>query len=150
MTWVVLCIGNRDNGDDGIGPWIAEHAQASPDTVFIDAGTVPENYTSPVRRHAPSHMVLVDAADMGLPAGSIRRIPSSLLGTMHISTHGLSLSLLIDYLAPHIPTITLLGIQPSRMEGRLSADVATAGRKALSALARHDLEAFPILTKRVD
>jgi len=143
---VVLCIGNRDSGDDAIGPYIADHAPTLPDTIFIDADTTPERTTATIKRHHPTHLILIDAADMNQPPGTIRRIPPHKIQTLSISTHGLPLSLLVDYLTPTIPHITLIGIQPNTLTGPLSSVATTAATTLLDRLKRNTLEEIPILT----
>jgi hydrogenase 3 maturation protease len=91
-----MCISNRDGGDDGIGPYIADILKLdSLDVKVLDCGTTPENYTAVVKRHKPKTLVLIDAADMGLAVGDIRIIPKEKLGSVYISTHGMLISILI-------------------------------------------------------
>jgi hydrogenase 3 maturation protease len=144
-TTLILCIGNRDHGDDTIGPYIADHAPHLPDTIFLDAGTTPENTTATIKRHHPTRLILIDAATMDLPPGTIRRIPPTKIQTLCASTHGLSLSLLIDYLIPTIPDITLIGIQPKTLTGPLSPEAKAAADTVLRLLRQHKIEEIPYL-----
>lgn len=41
----------------------------------FNGGTAPENVTAPIRRAAPSLLLIIDAAAKVFPAGSIRIIP---------------------------------------------------------------------------
>ena len=66
--------------------------------MVLDCRTETENYTAVVKRYKPKKLILIDAADMSLTAGDIRIIPKEKLGRMHISTHGMPLSVLITYL----------------------------------------------------
>ena len=45
-----MCIGNREGGDDAIGPYIADELQNSESTV-LDCGTMPENFTYVVKQN---------------------------------------------------------------------------------------------------
>jgi len=81
-----------------------------------NGGTAPENFTAPIRRAAPSLLVIVDAAEMGLPAGSIRIIPPEKIDDTSIGTHMLPLSHLITYLSPDIPEILFIGIEPETIQ----------------------------------
>ena len=92
--------------------------------VFL-AGTVPESITAPVRRYRPDHVLLLDAADMGVRPGSFAIVsPETIRGTL-ISTHSLPLSAVMEYLAADTSApVTLLGIQPdlSRPETGLNEE----------------------------
>jgi hydrogenase 3 maturation protease len=143
---VIMCVGNRDVGDDGIGPYIAERLQKDhSDFVVLDAGISPENYTSVVKRHQPKTLILVDAADMGLPAGEIRIVPEKKIGTMHLSTHGVSLALLIEFLKKDIKEIMVIGIQPKTMSGPLSARVRKSGEHLIDVLQKKSFRDIPVL-----
>jgi hydrogenase 3 maturation protease len=55
---------------------------------------------------------MVDATDMGLNPGAIRRIARDQVEDVGIGTHMLPLYHLIDYLAEVTTDIVLIGIQP--------------------------------------
>jgi len=131
MKEIILGIGNILKGDDGVGIHIAErlnkylqHIKNEPgqdrfaeaeETIVIDCGTAPENYTSIIRRHNPDRLILVDAADMGLSPGSYRIIPPEKIAVMHFSTHDIPLSIFISYVGESCRNIVLIGIQPDKM-----------------------------------
>jgi len=143
---VVMCIGNRDGGDDGIGPYIAERLKKDQaDFVVLDGGVSPENYTSVVKRYHPETLIFVDAADMGLPAGEIRIVPEEKIGTMHLSTHGVSLALLIEFLKKDIKEIIVIGIQPNKMSGPISAHVRKSGEQLIDMLQKKSFRDIPVL-----
>ncbi|MCX6663899.1 MAG: hydrogenase 3 maturation endopeptidase HyCI [Euryarchaeota archaeon] len=143
---MILCIGNRDGGDDGIGPYIADTLKIdSLDVKVLDCGTTPENYTAVVKRYKPKALVLIDAADMGLAAGDIRIIPKEKLGRMHISTHGIPLSVLITYLEYEADHIIVIGIQPKRMSGTMSSAVKKSGDHLIDILKEKKYEQIPVL-----
>ena len=85
MSLLVMCIGNREGGDDAIGPYIADRLKSTNIDV-MDCGTTPENYTGVVKKRKPEHLVIIDAIDMGLTPGSVRIVPKENIGTMHVST----------------------------------------------------------------
>ena len=133
MKELVLGIGNSLKGDDGVGSYVvgklndrlcsvpaasdgAEAAGRGTERFAIDCGMLPENYSSVVRQHSPDRVVLVDAAEMGLPPGSVRAVPPERAGLMCVSTHGMPLSLFVSYLKEFCPDVTLIGIQGERME----------------------------------
>jgi len=141
-----MCIGNRDGGDDGIGPHIADALKIdSLDFVVLDCGTTPENYTAVVKQYKLKRLILIDAADMGLPAGEIRIIPKEKLGRMHISTHDIPLSVLITYLEDEADHIIVIGIQPKHMSGTMSSAVKKSGDHLIDILKKKKYEQIPVL-----
>lgn len=118
MDYLILCIGNRDGGDDAVGPFIADNLKD--DFTVIDAGVVPENYTSVVKKHSPKNLIIIDAVDMNLNPGDIRVVPKDKIGKMHISTHGIPISVFVGYLEQYIKKVTIIGIQPKNMSGKLT------------------------------
>jgi hydrogenase 3 maturation protease len=117
---ILLGVGNTLLSDDGVGCWIADsfssNCFSSDGMRAFCGGTAPENFTAPIRRLEPELLVIVDAADMGLPAGSIRIIPPDQIDDTSIGTHMLPLSHLIHYLSSDIPKILFIGIQPETIE----------------------------------
>lgn len=137
MSGVILTVGNSLMGDDGAGPLLAERldAQNADGWVVIDGGSAPENVMHAVRAKAPDHVLVVDAADMQLAPGAIRRIDESLVAERFlISTHAIPLSYLIASLKETVPQVTFLGIQPARVE--FFADMTPAVRSAVEDLHR--------------
>jgi len=138
---LIMCIGNRDGGDDGIGPYIADTLEVeSRNDMVLDCGITPENYTVVVKQKKPKILILIDAAEMKLPIGAIRIIPKEKLGTMHISTHGIPLSVLITYLEGKAERIIVIGIQPKRMIGALSSTVKKSGDHLIDILKKKQYE----------
>lgn len=135
---LILGVGNVLKGDDAVGPWIVERlheatGEASSCRMHaVDCGTVPENYTSVVRRLQPGCVIIVDAADMGLEPGTIRIIPKARAGALGLSTHSMPLSLFIDYIEGFAHSIMLIGVQPGSM--RLGAEMSPQVRKAVEQL----------------
>ncbi|MCK4996199.1 MAG: hydrogenase maturation peptidase HycI [Thermoplasmatales archaeon] len=133
-----MCIGNRDGGDDAVGPYVADKLKN--DFTVIDAGTVPENYTSVVKKHNPKNLIIVDAVDMNLEPGEIRIVPKEKIGVMHISTHGIPISVLIKYLEQHVENIIFIGIQPKVMSGKLTDIVKKSGDDLVIVLKENKLD----------
>ncbi len=129
---VLLGIGNDSHGDDSVGPYVAKHLQDE-NWIGINCGIVPENYVGITLRHAPEHIVIVDAADMEIERGGIRIIPPDSIGRAGFSTHSLSLSLLLSHLTASTDAIvTIIGIQPGRMQGVLTSEVKKAAHYIIS------------------
>ncbi len=112
----ILGIGNELYGSDSPGLLAAKEIEKSnpPDKyqVFL-AGTAPENFTGAIRELSPSHVIFIDAADMGKKPGTIEVIDKDSIADVSPSTHNLSPSLLASYLTQEIGCkVIMLGIQP--------------------------------------
>jgi len=113
MEYLIMCIGNREGGDDSVGSYVADKLKNRCNV--LDCGTTPENYTSVVNKQNPDKLIIIDAAEMGLKPGEIRIVPKEKIGVMTISTHGIPISVLIGYLEQHIKKIIFIGIQPKKI-----------------------------------
>ena len=131
MDYLIMCIGNRNGGDDAIGPYAADKLKKYDDLTVLDCGTVPENYTSIVKKNKPKNLIIIDSVDMNLSPGDIRIVPKEKIGVMHISTHGIPLSVLIGYLESYIENIYLIGIQPKTTSGELTNSVRKSGEELI-------------------
>ena len=133
-TNILLGIGNPRHGDDALGPVFAR-AFRHPGWLSLNAQTVPENYTGLIRRHRPGLLVILDAADMNLPPGTLRRLDPDAITGGDFGTHAGSIGLLANYLAPDVATIHILGIQPLQTQpgSPLSAPVRHTLRNLLRA-----------------
>jgi hydrogenase 3 maturation protease len=134
MRKTLLGIGNPLRRDDGVGLWVAEQMQGSGWEV-IPAGPSVENSLGLLRRLAPALLVVVDAAEMGLPPGSVRRLPIVEAERMLGSTHGLPLPFLLSMVRDQVGKIVLIGIQPAdRSLGEGLTPEVHAGAENLVAL----------------
>ncbi len=87
--------------------------QEIPGVKVFFAGTVPESITGPLRRYQPSHVLFLDAADMGARPGTIAVIEPDRIHASLISTHVLPLTVVMEYVEQETGgAVTLLGIQP--------------------------------------
>ena len=148
MQYIVICIGNREGGDDSVGPYIADRLSSEniENLKVIDAGTVPENYTSIIKREEPDILLIIDAVEMGLTPGEIRIVPKEKIGVMTISTHGIPISVLIGYLEQYVKKIIFIGIQPKEMSGELTSVVKEGGEKLVRVLKDYNLKKIKTLT----
>ena len=129
--------------DDAIGPYVADQLKdKSNEFVVLDCGTVPENFTSVVKQHKPRNLIIIDAVEMGLNPGEIRIVPREKIGTMHISTHGIPLSILITYLEECIENIFLVGIQPKTMSGSLTDSVKASGENLIKLIINKNISSI--------
>ena len=134
---VVLGVGNFLHGDDGAGPAVAAGVLALglPGVSAFDCGTAPENFTGVVRRLHPDLLVVADAADMGLPAGSVRRIPVCRIHDTAIGTHMMALSHLVQFLADAAEEITgAVSVSDGvlTLDGQLLHRIGTSAQNDLS------------------
>jgi hydrogenase 3 maturation protease len=81
------------------------------------AETAPENLAGELRRHRPEVVLVVDAAELGAPAGTIRILSLVRTAARACTTHGLSLNLLKNYVQADAPARWhIVGIQPASCE----------------------------------
>ena len=88
---LLLGIGNPRHGDDALGPLFAR-AFRHPHWLCINAATAPENFTGLIRRHHPDILLLLDAAEMNLPPGTLRRLDPATIQGRDFGTHAPSLA----------------------------------------------------------
>ena len=113
---LLLTVGNGMMGDDGAGALLAQLLRENPLETWtvLHGGSAPENLVHQIRELDAQRILLVDAADMDLPPGSIRLIhPDRLENPFLMTTHTLPLTFLIETLREFIPQVELLGIQPN-------------------------------------
>lgn len=147
MDLVILCIGNKYGGDDGIGPYIAKNLLNKKNDNFyvIDSGTTPENYTSMIKKLNPKILIIIDAVEMGLKPGDIRIIDKEKIGVMHISTHNIPISILISYLENYVKKIIFIGIQSGKMSGNLSEDCKKSSNILIEKILSNNYEIFEVI-----
>jgi hydrogenase 3 maturation protease len=147
MDLVILCIGNKYGGDDGIGPYIAKNLLNKKKDNFyvIDSGTNPENYTSIIKKLNPKILIIIDAVQMDLKPGDIRIIDKEKIGVMHLSTHNIPISLLINYLENYVKKIIFIGIQSGRMSGNLSKDCKKSSNILIEKILSNNYEIFEVI-----
>ena len=109
---LLLGIGNPRHGDDALGPVFAR-AFRHPGWRCINAATAPENFTGLVRKLHPPLLVLLDAADIDQPPGTLRLLDPESIRRGDFGTHAGPLGQLARYLADCAERIVILGIQPA-------------------------------------
>ena len=131
---VVVGVGNRLRGDDGLGPSLIDRLKERGFAHCVDAGPAPENHVSAVLQEDPKTILFVDAAHLGLPPGACRLLTQQDILRTGITTHDIPLPLLIDYVTERSGArILLLAIQPQHTT--LGADLSPAVRRTLDELA---------------
>lgn len=136
-------MGQELNGDDAAGVlaarallkrqragWSDAHRPVSFSVLVIEAAHAPENCTGAIRRFAPDLVILVDAAEMGEPAGTVRWLDWRDAFGIDASTHALSASILARYLIAELSCeVALIGIQVQ--DTSLGAPVSSPVRRAV-------------------
>ena len=118
---IVLGVGNELKSDDGVGPYIIKKLKdeniENKNLLFIDAKTVPENFTGKIRKENPTHIIIVDACLMDLQPGDIKIVNKYEFANIGISTHSMSLSFFVRYLENDTDfRIIFVGIEPETMD----------------------------------
>lgn len=144
MDFLVMCIGNPQGGDDAVGPYIAKKLKQLNIDV-IDCRTTPENYTNVVKQLNPKRLIIIDAAEMGLKQGEIRIVPKEKIGVMTISTHGLPVSLLMDYLEKYVKEVILIAIQSKKMSGLMTIKIKEKANILINILKENKIQTLSIL-----
>jgi len=123
-TVALLGVGSELRGDDVAGMLVAENLQKAASKinkkirfkVFL-GGTAPENFTGTIKDFKPTHIVIVDSAEIGKPAGTVTVFDPDETVNVSFSTHSLPLKVMSDYLRADINcTIIIIGIQPKSMK----------------------------------
>jgi hydrogenase 3 maturation protease len=117
---VVAGIGNPIRMDDFIGTKIVQdlRGKVSDRVYLIECETVPENFMQQIIDFNPTHVLLIDAAILGLKPGNSRLIrPERLIAFPAYSTHALPLRIFCEYLAKTTKAkIALLLVEPKRAD----------------------------------
>ncbi len=137
---VVAGIGNPIRFDDFVGIKIIQDLQGkvSCKVHLIECETVPESFMDEIVALKPSHVLLVDAAVMGLKPGEVRLYDAEKVTSFPaISTHMLPLRVFCEYIIQLAGSkLALLLIEPENTdfgEG-LTATVEKSAKNVVSAL----------------
>jgi len=137
---VLAGIGNPIRMDDFVGVKIVQDLQGkvSERVYLIECETVPESFIQQIIDFKPSHVLLIDAAILGLDPGNARLInPDQLTVLPAFSTHMLPLRIFCDCLAKTTNAkIALLLIEPEATdfgEG-LTPEIETSAREIVRVL----------------
>ena len=143
---MLLGIGNELNGDDAVGCYIADNFSAR-NWLSVNAGTVPGNFTGLVKREKPPVLVIVDAADMNLQPGEIRRLKKEQANSAFYSTHSLPISEFISQVESFVQEIVLLGVQPRDLSqfAALSDEAREAAQKLAETIRQGKWKEIPLL-----
>jgi hydrogenase 3 maturation protease len=131
---VVAGIGNAIRFDDFVGVKIIQDltGKVSSKVHLIECETVPESFMDEIVELKPSHVLLIDAAVLGLKPGDVRLYDvETVVNIPSISTHTLPIRIFCEYIKQMTKTkIALLLVQPVNVEfgeGLTSEVAASAG-----------------------
>ncbi len=133
---VVMGIGNPLRRDDAVGLEVVRRMEGRVDrrVELLECESVAENFLEEVERSGPSHLLLLDAALLGLKPGESRLVTSEELPVETVSTHLLPLRIFCDYVREVVGSkVALLCIQPKDTdfgEGMTKELEEAAGRLA--------------------
>lgn len=115
---VLMGIGNDLNGDDAVGPYVAEALAARTKKIsVINAGTQPDNFIGKLKTLKPSHLIFVDAAMVDGESGSIAPVPVESIDDICFNTHYLPFGRVVQRIIDKCGCkILVIGIKPDSME----------------------------------
>ena len=118
-TIAVAGIGNPIRSDDFVGVKIVQDLQGQvPESVhLIECETVPESFMHEIIDIKPSHILLIDAALLGLKPAEIRLVfPEHVTDFPAVTTHQLPLRVFCEYITKMTGAkIALLLIEPKNV-----------------------------------
>jgi len=117
---VVAGVGNPIRRDDFVGVKIVQDlkGEVSKNVCLLECETVPESFMQEIVDLKPSHVLLIDAAVLGLKPGETRLVfPEQVTDFPAITTHMLPLSIFCEYITKMTEAkIALLLIEPENTE----------------------------------
>jgi hydrogenase 3 maturation protease len=137
---VVAGIGNPIRRDDFVGVKIVQdlEGKVSDKVDLLECETVPESFMQEIVDLKPSHVLLVDAAVLGLKPGETRLVfPGQVTAFPAVTTHVLPLRIFCEYVAKMTEAkIALLLIEPENTEfgEGLTPEVQAAAEKIVAVL----------------
>lgn len=117
----ILGIGNPMREDDAIGMEIVKllKGRVPKKVKLLECQTVPENFMREIGQFHPTHVLMIDAAQLESEPGEARLVtPDKILG-MALSTHTIPLSILAEVIQNSVNAkVMILGVQPKSIEFR--------------------------------
>ncbi len=99
LPLTVVGVGNSLRGDDGFGPAVLAALPPLGRITCLDTGMVPENWLGPIARSQPAAILILDAADLDQPPGSLALLAPDALEAAAGFTHGIPLGFFLELLA---------------------------------------------------
>ncbi|MDD5174679.1 MAG: hydrogenase maturation protease [Candidatus Omnitrophica bacterium] len=141
----VLGVGSELRGDDIAGILVLEALKKSKKIKpsirlkTFEGSTAPENLTGEIKVFKPTHLIIVDTADIGESPGSVLLLRADEVGRgISFSTHKIPPKILIDYFTHSLKCeIIIIGIQPKSIgfgRNMSKAVISSSGSVASSIL----------------
>lgn len=111
--------------------------QENPRVRVFTTYTTPENFTKDIMDFRPDHIVIVDAADLGIKPGEIINLPIDRITDFSVGTHKLSLVMMIRFLKETFnPSFSVIAIQYKSIElgEKMTREVKFAVKKVTAFL----------------
>jgi hydrogenase 3 maturation protease len=142
----IVGVGSDLRADDVVGELIAQELKALlkkkrplfPAVRFFFGKTAPENLTGEIRKFRPSHVLIIDAADLDKKPGTVRLFSPDDVAGASFSTHRIPAKVLVDYLTHSLNcTAAIIGIQPKSIAfgQAVSKEACAAVRQVVASLA---------------
>ncbi len=142
---VIAGIGNPIRSDDSVGMTIIQKLQGktSPKISLLECETMPESFIDEIAAFEPTHVLLIDAASMGLKPGEVRLINTEkITGFPAISTHMLPLPVFCELITKLTGAkIALILIEPKNTE--IGEDLTVEVQNSAEQVARLLLRLLP-------
>lgn len=119
----ILGVGSDLRADDAAGEIVARTLEsicrnkcAHPQVGFFFGATAPENLTGEVKKFKPTHLIIIDSAELGRRPGAIRLLNPREVGGVSFSTHRIPTKIMVDYLRKSTGCkAIIIGIQPKSL-----------------------------------
>jgi hydrogenase 3 maturation protease len=142
----VLGIGSELRGDDVAGILAARQIEKSvkdktttPEVCVFIGETAPENLTGEIKKFQPTHLIIIDSADLDKKPGVVRLLnPDQIAGTS-FCTHSLPIKVMVDYLLQSLKfEVITIGIQPGTLTvgAQPTKEVVAAAKKLSTTIAK--------------
>jgi len=120
---VIIGMGNELRGDDAVGLQVIRLLKPYENdrlTVF-EGHMMPETFVAPACAKKPTHLLIVDAAELGGPPGTWRLLTSDELDESIFTTHSIPTTAMATEIQHRCGSqVMFLGIQPKQREITLS------------------------------
>ncbi len=137
---VIAGIGNPIRNDDFVGVKIVQELKnkVPHEVQLYECETVPESYLEPIIELNPTHVLLIDAAILGLKPGASRLIkPEQVMNFSPITSHTLPLRIFCEFIKKTTESkIALLLIEPKNTDfgEKITPEVQKAAKEILKLL----------------
>jgi hydrogenase 3 maturation protease len=147
----VLGVGSELRGDDIVGLLAAQQIEKNtkdksitPQLQVFIGETAPENLTGEIKKFQPTHLIIIDAAELNKEPGHIEIMEPGTIGGTSFCTHSLPLKIIIGYLLESFKfEAIIIGIQPKTLT------FGAQPTKEVVAAAKHIAKTITALFKKV-